>query len=75
MPVSAALYDLGTVFPRIDRDPAFKPNPRQLVHIKRQHRFDYEKGQCRRSELSEGTEKKLFSFQLRPGIAVETDTQ
>lgn len=63
------------VFPRIDRDPALKPNPIPLVHIKRQHRFDYENGQCRRSELSENTEKKLFSFVLRPGIAVDSDTE
>lgn len=53
------------VFPHIDRDPALKPNPIPLVHIKRQHRFDYEKGQCARSELSEGALKTLFSFQLR----------
>ena len=52
------------VFPYIDRDPKLKPNPIKLVHIKRQHRFDYEKGQCRRSELSETTEKKLFSIRL-----------
>jgi hypothetical protein len=53
------------VIPHIDRDPALKPDPFPLVHIKQQHRFDYEKGLCYRSERSEGTEKKLFSFQLR----------
>jgi len=53
------------VIPHIDRDPALKPNPRSLVHIKRQHRFDYENGLCYCAELSEGAMKKLFSFHLR----------
>jgi len=53
------------VIPHIDRDPALKPNPVPLVNIKRQHRFDYENGLCFRSERDEGTEKILFSFQLR----------
>jgi len=34
------------VIPHIDRDPALKPDPVPLVHIKRQHRFDYENGKC-----------------------------
>ena len=53
------------VIPNIDRDPALKPDPLPLVHIKRQHRFDYENGLCYRSERSDGTEKVLFSFLLR----------
>ena len=53
------------VLPHIDRDPALKPNPLPLVHIKRQHRFDYEDGKCYGAELSEGKERKLFSFRLR----------
>ena len=53
------------VIPHIDRDPALKPDPFPLVHIKQQHRFDYEKGLCYSAELSEGAMKKLFSFQLR----------
>jgi len=62
------------VIPHIDRDPALKPDPIPLVHIKRQHRFDYENGLCYRSELSEGTEKKRFSFQLRPASAIAPTT-
>jgi len=53
------------VIPHIDRDPLLKPDPLPLVHIKRQHRFDYENGKCYCAELSEGAEKKLFSFLLR----------
>ncbi len=45
------------VIPHIDRDPALKPDPIPLVHIKRQHRFDYENGLCYRSELSEAPSK------------------
>ncbi|MDR3738010.1 MAG: hypothetical protein P4L40_03230 [Terracidiphilus sp.] len=62
------------VFPHIDRDPALKPDPIGVVQIKRQHRFDYEKGLCYRAELSEGKEKKRFSFQLRPGTAIDANT-
>ncbi len=53
------------VFPHIDRDPALKPDPFRIPHIKRQHRFDYENGQCFCAELSEGAFKKLFTFLLR----------
>jgi hypothetical protein len=53
------------VIPGIDRDPGLKPDPFSLVHIKRQHRFDYENGRCFSAERSEGALKKLFSFQLR----------
>lgn len=53
------------VIPHIDRDSALKPDPFPLVHIKRQHCFDYENGLCYCAELSEGTEKKRFSFLLR----------
>jgi hypothetical protein len=53
------------VIPQIDRDPKLKPDPQPLVHIKQQHRYDYENGLCFRSERSAGTEKKLFSFVLR----------
>lgn len=53
------------VFPHIDRDPALKPDPSKVHHIKRQHRFDYENGQCFCAELSEGAFKKLVTFQLR----------
>jgi hypothetical protein len=54
-----------TVFPHIDRDPSLKPDPPSIVHIKRQHRFDYENGKCYSSERSAGTEKKLFDLTLR----------
>ena len=57
--------DYHFVIPHIDRDPALKPDPIPLVHIKRQHRFDYENGLCYCAELSDGAMKKLFSFQLR----------
>jgi hypothetical protein len=53
------------VIPHIDRDTALKPDPFPLVHIKRQHCFDYEKGKCYSAELSAGALKKLFSFRLR----------
>jgi hypothetical protein len=53
------------VIPKIDRDPALKPDPVSLVHIKQQHCFDYKEGLCFRSERSAGTEKKRFSFELR----------
>jgi hypothetical protein len=53
------------VIPGIDRDPGLKPDPLSLVHIKRQHRFDYENGRCFSAERSEGALTKLFSFQLR----------
>jgi len=53
------------VFSHIDRDPLLKPDPMPLVHIKRQHCFDYEDGKCYASELSSGALKKLFSFCLR----------
>jgi hypothetical protein len=53
------------VFPSIDRDPALKPDPSKIVHIKRQHRFDYEQGKCYSSELSVGAIKKLFVLSLR----------
>ena len=53
------------VFPTIDRDPALKPDPSSIVHIKKQHRFDYENGTCYCSERSLGTMKKLFVQTLR----------
>ena len=53
------------VFPAIDRDPALKPDPSSIVHIKEQHRFDYENGTCYCSERSVGTMKKLFVQTLR----------
>ncbi len=54
-----------TVFPHIDRDPTLKPDPQPIVHIKKQHRFDYENGNCYCSERSAGTMKKLFDLALR----------
>lgn len=53
------------VFRHIDRDPELKPDPQSLVQIKRQHRFDYEKGLCYAAEPSAGAERTLFSFYLR----------
>jgi hypothetical protein len=53
------------VLPHIDRDPALKPNPFPIPHIKQQHRLDFAGGKCYYSELSAGALKKLFSFRLR----------
>jgi hypothetical protein len=50
------------IFPEIDRDPALKPDPVPLVHIKRQHCFDYVGGLCYAAERSAGAEKKRFVF-------------
>jgi hypothetical protein len=53
------------VLPHIDRDPALKPNPQGIVHMKRQHCFEYQDGRCYSSELSAGALKKRFAFRLR----------